>query len=187
MVSESVLSTMRYSDRSVWDYAGEQSLKGIPYPVRVYRSTTGMEPSGSSQAEASRELPAASTTEAITPWLGIWIARVHYAWGDAYDERFEFKRHAGELTGSASFLRYPRAIIQLRLDGDNLHFTTHSIESVGTSFKQLTHAYAVELRGQPPDDVLAFRLSSSGGHSSNPPIEFEARRVPAAASAPASS
>lgn len=118
--------------------------------------------------------------------VGGWQGPVRYPWGDRYDERFEFVRHAGELTGSATFLRYPRAITQLRVDGNNLHFQTHSIESVGASSKELTHAYAAELRGQPPDEVLAFRLLISGGHSSNPPIEFEARRVPAAASAPAS-
>ena len=112
--------------------------------------------------------------------VGRWQGSVRYAWGDRYDEQFEFKRHAGELTGSATFLRYPRAITRLRVDGRNLHFETHSVESVGDSSKELTHAYAAELRGQPPDEVLAFRLLTSGGHSSNPPIEFEARRVPAA-------
>ena len=110
-------------------------------------------------------------------FVGTWQGPVRYAWGDRYDERFDFKRHAGELTGSATFLRYPRAITHLRVDGRNLHFETHSIESVGSSSKELTHAYAAELRGQPPDEVLAFRLLISGGHSSNPPIEFEARRI----------
>ena len=119
-------------------------------------------------------------------FIGSWQGRVRYAWGDAYDERFEFQRHAGELTGSATFLRYPRAITRLQVDGRNLHFETHSIERVGDSSKELTHAYAAELRGQPPDEVLAFRLLISGGHSSNPPIEFEARRVPDGAAAPAS-
>ncbi|MFT3717174.1 toll/interleukin-1 receptor domain-containing protein [Pseudorhodoferax sp.] len=121
--------------------------------------------------------------DAAARFVGSWQGPVRYAWGDRYDERFEFQRHAGELTGSATFLGYPRAIGRLRVDGGNLHFETHSIERVGDSSKELTHAYAAELRGQPPDEVLAFRLEISGGHSSNPPIAFEARRVPDAAPA----
>ncbi|MBX3644392.1 MAG: toll/interleukin-1 receptor domain-containing protein [Rubrivivax sp.] len=140
----------------------------------------GAPPAGAASASA----PVAVDESAR--FAGLWQGSVRYAWGDRYDERFEFKRHAGELTGSATFLGYPRAITQLRVDGRNLHFETHSIESVDSSSKELTHAYAAELRGQPPDEVLAFRLLISGGHSSNPPIEFEARRVPQAASAPAS-
>ena len=135
---------------------------------------------------ASGAASAAVAVDETARFVGAWQGPVRYAWGDRYDERFEFKRHAGELTGSATFLRYPRAITQLRVDGRNLRFDTHSIESVGSSSKELTHAYSAELRGEPPDEVLAFRLLISGGHSSNPPIEFEARRVADAASAPAS-
>jgi hypothetical protein len=49
--------------------------------------------------------------------------------------------------------------------------------------RELTRTYSAELRGQPPDEVLAFRLLSSGGFSSEPPIEFEARRLQPADSA----
>ncbi len=118
--------------------------------------------------------------------IGAWVAPVRYRWGAQHDERFEFKRHAGELTGTAGFLGHARAIEQLRIDGLNLHFQTHSQSSMGTESRELTHAYAAELRGQPPDEVLSIRLQSSGGFSSEPPLEFEARRAPAAASAPAS-
>lgn len=109
--------------------------------------------------------------------LGTWSAPVRYAWGDSHVERFEFKRHAGELTGSASFLAYPRAIEKLRVDGNNLHFETRSNSSMGELTRELTRSYSAELRGQPPDEVLAFRMLSSGGFSSEKPIEFEARRV----------
>ena len=138
---------------------------------------------GTAPAVAAGSTPVAVDESAR--FVGTWQGPVRYAWGDHYDERFEFKRHAGELTGSATFLRYPRGITQLRIDGRNLRFETHSVESVGSSSKELTHAYAAELRGEPPDEVLVVRLQISGGHSSNPPIEFEARRAPQAASAPA--
>ena len=122
--------------------------------------------------------PAPATADASDRLVGAWHAEVRYDWGDRYRERFEFKHHAGALTGTASFLAHPRAIGGLRVDGMNLHFDTRSSESMGASTKEVTHTYSAELRGQPPDEVLAFRLQSSGGHSSHQPIEFDARRVP---------
>ena len=53
--------------------------------------------------------------------VGTWAAELRYGWGDRYTETFEFKRHAGALTGTASFLKYPRAIENLQLDGPDLH------------------------------------------------------------------
>ncbi len=119
--------------------------------------------------------------------LGRWQAEVRYDWGDRHVERFEFHRHAGELTGTASFLRVPRPIRQLRVDAaGNLHFETRTLESMGDASREKTHAYAAELRGQPPDERLLFRLQTSGGFQAHPPLSFEARRLPAqpAASAP---
>jgi hypothetical protein len=112
------------------------------------------------------------------------VAPVRYGWGAAHDERFEFKRHAGQLTGTAGYLGYPRAIDKLQIDGLNLHFQTQSQSSMGSETRTLTHAYSAELRGQPPNEVLAFRLQSSGGFGSDKPMEFEARRLPSAASVP---
>jgi hypothetical protein len=119
--------------------------------------------------------------------LGHWRAEVRYDWGDRHTERFEFKRHAGVITGTAGFLDYPRAIEKLQFDGTNLRFETHSQETMGDSTRELTHAYAAELRGKPPNDLLAFRLLTTGGFSSHKPVEFEARRSAPedAASAPA--
>jgi hypothetical protein len=65
----------------------------------------------------------------------------------------------------------------LRFDGNNLHFETRSQETMGSSTREVTRAYAAELRGQPPDEVLHFRMESRGGHTSLKPIEFEARRA----------
>ena len=115
--------------------------------------------------------------------LGSWSAAVRYEWGDRQTERFEFKRHAGELTGTASFLGYPRAIENLRLEGPNLRFETHSDETMGDSTKTVTHGYAAELRGAPPDEVLAIRMQTTGAHGSRKPLEFEARRAAPASAA----
>jgi hypothetical protein len=108
--------------------------------------------------------------------IGVWTAPVRYSWGASFEERFEFKRHAGQITGAAGYLGYPRAIEQLRITGPNIHFQVHSQSSIGNETRELTHAYAIELRGQPPDEVLAIRLQSSGGFRSEKPLEFEARR-----------
>ena len=118
--------------------------------------------------------------------IGIWTAPVRYSWGANFDERFEFKRHAGELTGTVSYLGYPRAIEKLQISGPNIHLQTRSSSSMSNETRESIHDYAIELRGQPPNEVLAIRLQSSGGFSSEKPLEFEARRAPAAASAAAS-
>ena len=108
------------------------------------------------------------------PWVGRWQAEVRYAWGDQQTEHFEFKHHAGQLTGTASFLGYPRAIDTLSIDGNNLHFETHTQQTMGNETREITHHYSVERRGQAPDERLALRLQTRGSFDSNPPLEFEA-------------
>jgi hypothetical protein len=120
--------------------------------------------------------PPAPPPDASERLIGVWTAPVRYSWGASFEERFEFKRHAGQITGAAGYLGYPRAIEQLRITGPNIHFQVHSQSSIGNETRELTHAYAIELRGQPPDEVLAIRLQSSGGFRSEKPLEFEARR-----------
>jgi hypothetical protein len=122
------------------------------------------------------------------PWarlLGSWQAEAKYSWGDKHAERFEFKRHAGQPTGTATFLSYPRAIEKLEFDGSNLRFETRTQQSMGNETRELTHRYSAELRGKPPDERLAMRMQTSGAFHGTPPLEFEARRV--APAVPASS
>lgn len=129
---------------------------------------------------------------AVTPppsdaLLGAWQAEVKYAWGDRHTERFEFKRHAGQITGTATFLAYPRAIENLVVDGTNLRFETRTMQSMSGESREVTHRYSAELRDPAsPQARLALRMHSTGGFENNPPLEFEARPllVPATASAP---
>lgn len=116
----------------------------------------------------------ALTAETTQQLLGVWDTTndVTYSWGDRYPERFEFKSFAGAITGTASFLKYPRGIENLVVDGRNISFATHSVESMNEQDRQLTHRYSAELDG----DVLHFRLQTTGGFTSAPPIEFDARR-----------
>ncbi len=121
-----------------------------------------------------RPAPAVDTSSLL---LGRWQAEVRYNWGDRASETFVFERHAGAITGTASFLRYPRGIEELQFDGTNLHFSTRTRQTMGSEERELKHAYSAELRGQPPQQVLVFRMLSSGGFGSYTPLSFEARRV----------
>ena len=164
-----------------WDADIERLVAsiGIAPPRRVWPWALGAALLGAALVAgwcAWRPAPA-PPPDASERLIGTWVAPVQYSWGARHDERFEFKRHAGQLTGTAGFLGYPRAIEKLQIDGMNVHFQTHSQSSMGSETRELTHAYALELRGQPPDEVLAIRLQSSGGFGSERPLEFEARRA----------
>jgi hypothetical protein len=136
---------------------------------------------GAASAAASSPAPlasAAATADASARLPGTWAADVRYPWGARHTERFEFKRHAGQITGTASFTAYPIGIENFRVDGNNLHFETRSQESVGDKTYDVVHRYSAELRGEPPDEVLAIRMHSTGGFGgSRKPLEFEARRA----------
>lgn len=119
--------------------------------------------------------------------VGSWRAEVSYSWGARHVERFEFKRHAGQLTGTASFLSVPRAIDKLEVDGPHLHFETHTQQSMGNETRELTHRYSAEFHGQPPDERLLLRLQTSGAFHGSLPLEFEARRLAAPPGASAAS
>jgi class 3 adenylate cyclase len=190
MVSEAIHSAIRGKVQAKWIETGEQSIKNMPYSLRTFRSfavgTTESMPvsedvapicsmSAISPSASLRPSPT-STPDTGDRLMGAWTGTVRYGWGASYEERIEFKRHAGQLTGTVSFLGFPRAIWRLQVDRLNVHFHSHSTSSIGSQFRELTHAYAAELRGHPPNETLAIRLQSSGGFSSEKPLEFEARR-----------
>lgn len=129
----------------------------------------------------------AATLCAWPPWkgtepgqrlIGSWAGDVKYPWGATYTERIDFERHAGAITGTATFLAYPRGIENLVVEGRNVRFETRSQESAASKTYDVTHHYGAELRGESPDEVLAVRMHSTGGFGgSSRPVEFEARRV----------
>ena len=119
-----------------------------------------------------------------TKLIGAWQAEVKTHWGRTYTERFEFKRHAGQLTGTATYLAYPRAIDKLEFDGLNLRFEIRTQQSMGNETREVTHRYSAELRGKAPDDLLAVQVQTRGAFDNNKPIEFVARRASGAVAAP---
>lgn len=106
---------------------------------------------------------------------GRWTATIRYDWGDTHPEVFEFEVAAGEVFGTASYLRTPRAIQDGRISGNRLSFITQSQEMLGggDAIRTVAHRYRGTLEG----DVIRFSLESSGGHSIHAPVHFEARRT----------
>ncbi|MGC3981297.1 MAG: toll/interleukin-1 receptor domain-containing protein [Steroidobacteraceae bacterium] len=136
----------------------------------VQRSDSVVAPVAPNPIDATAALTAATTEKLVGSWVS--TTDVRYAWGDRYPETLEFKLFAGSLTGTASFLKYPRGIEQFTVNGRNFSFVTHSVESMNNQDRQLTHSFSGELDG----DTLHLRLQISGGFTSNPPIEFDAIR-----------
>ncbi|CAD5374890.1 TIR domain-containing protein [Rubrivivax sp. A210] len=117
-------------------------------------------------------VPARAARPAIN---GRWQAEVDYDWpGAHYVERFEFSGEGDELSGSASFLRVPRGLLEGRLLPDGLSFITRTTETAGGAEVTATHRY----RGRLAGDEIRFVMQTEGGLSSHRPIEFIARRVP---------
>ncbi len=119
--------------------------------------------------------PAALTTSSMQPLLGAWetTSELNYGWGDRFKETFEFKLFAGQLTGTASYLEYPRGIENLTVNGHYLSFVTHTGISMNNEDRQLTHSYSAELDG----NTLRIRMQTTGGFTSAEPIEFAATRA----------
>ena len=110
---------------------------------------------------------------------GEWQAELNYDWPNArYTERFVFGGEAGELHGSATFLRVPRGLFEGSVDGKGLRFATRTDEVSGGTATPTVHRYRGTLTG----DEIRFTLQTEGGSSAHVPVEFVARRVAAAAS-----
>jgi hypothetical protein len=108
---------------------------------------------------------------------GTWRAEVRYDWGDRHQEQFVFERFAGRWRGTASFLGYPRPILNLEVRGRALHFETRSMVTMGSETREQTHRYAGELE----DDRLRLVLTTEGDFASHAPLRFTARRAEPAA------
>lgn len=103
---------------------------------------------------------------------GAWRAEVTYDWGDRYGEKFVFERFAGQWRGTASYLGYPRPMQALVVDGNAIHFETHTSVMMSGETRELTHRYAGELN----QDSLTLVLTTEGGFNPYQPVRFTARR-----------
>ena len=128
------------------------------------------------EGAAAPERAAANSARAAID--GEWQAEVNYDWPNArYTERFVFGGEAGELHGSASFLRVPRGVQEGSVDAAGLRFITRTDEVSGGTATPTVHRYRGTLAG----DEIRFVMQTEGGSSAHVPVEFVARRVAAAA------
>lgn len=110
---------------------------------------------------------------------GRWLAEINYGWSNArYLETFELQGEAQVLQGTATFLRVPRGIVQGRLEGDTLTFSTSSTELLGSESRETVHRYRLRLVG----DELQGTLQTEGGTAPAGPVAVLARRAGAASS-----
>ncbi len=106
---------------------------------------------------------------------GRWQAEVKYNWGSSQPEVINFRVDHGEVLGTASYLRVPRAISDGKLEGTELTFVTKSQAMVGEKTYEEKHLY----RGRVSGDTIEFELQTDSGYDARPPNIFTARRVPA--------
>jgi hypothetical protein len=102
---------------------------------------------------------------------GDWQANVTYDWGAKYTEQFSLMVDGGVVSGTASFLGVPRAIVTGTLANDQVTFETRTQEVVDSDSppRTVTHRY----RGRIAPESIAFTMTTQGG-SSDVPAEFVA-------------
>lgn len=167
--------------------AVSQVQQSPPAPVSPsVRPGIGAGASESTEAMAPAIRPSRRSTAASIPravaeptadLTGRWQADVKYAWGASHAEVFDLKVDGGDVFGTASYLRTPRAIIDGKLEGTKLTFTTKSQAMLGDKMQDLKHQY----RGRVSGDTIEFVLQTESGYDARSPETFTARRVAAAA------
>jgi hypothetical protein len=106
-------------------------------------------------------------------FVGKWEALVKYSWGDSHKEVFNFKVDQNELFGTASYVGGPRGILDGKIEGNKITFTTKSITALGGKTYEEKHNY----RGRLSGDAIEFMLQTDSGYDSRTPEEFTAKRV----------
>jgi hypothetical protein len=125
--------------------------------------------------------PVNTATVAPTPVIapanvgGKWTSTVKYAWGDTASEKFDFEVAGQELSGTASFLGYPRGIFDGKIDGNRVSFMTKSLTSVGDKTSEDKHYYKGTVEG----DAIQFTMLTDSSVESHVPVRFTATRTAA--------
>jgi TIR domain len=103
---------------------------------------------------------------------GVWSGTVKYDWGDSYAEKFNFDVAGHELSGTASFLQRDRGILDGRLEGDRVSFTTKSMVSINEKSYEDKHYYKGTVEG----GVIKFSMMTDSAAESHVPVYFTVRR-----------
>ena len=135
--------------------------------VVLYRLTRP--PAAGMNPEATAQTPAVATANVA----GTWTAPVKYAWGDTAAETFDFEVAGQELSGTASFLGYPRGIFDGKFEGERISFTTKSLTSVNDKTSEDKHYY----KGAVAGDTIQFTMLTDSSVESHVPVRFTAART----------
>jgi hypothetical protein len=117
-------------------------------------------------AEADKVQAAAASV------AGTWSGTVKYDWGDSHAEKFAFEVAGQELSGTASFLGYDRGIMDGKLEGNRISFTTKTITSINHRSYEDKHLYKGTVQGE----AIDFTMMTDSGAESHVPIRFTLRR-----------
>jgi hypothetical protein len=115
---------------------------------------------------------AAQVESAAASVRGKWSGTVKYDWGDSYAEAFDFEVTGGELSGTASFLQRDRGILDGKLDGNRVSFTTKSMVSIGDKSYEDKHYYKGTVEG----NAIRFSMMTDSAAESHVPVNFTVRR-----------
>jgi hypothetical protein len=115
---------------------------------------------------------AAQVEPAAASVRGKWSGTVKYDWGDSYAETFDFEVAGGELSGTASFLQRARGILDGKLEGNRVSFTTKSMVSIGEKSYEDKHYYKGTVEG----GAIKFSMMTDSGAESHVPVYFTVRR-----------
>jgi hypothetical protein len=128
---------------------------------------------GASPAAASPAHPSAAPANNPSAFAGRWRAEVKYSWGDSHAEVFNFKVDQNEVFGTASYVRAPRGILDGKIEGNRITFTTKSQTLLGDKTYEEKHQY----RGRLTGNTIEFILQTESGYDSRAPEMFTATRV----------
>ena len=103
---------------------------------------------------------------------GKWSGTVKYDWGDSYAETFDFEVAGQEVSGTASFLQRGRVILDGKIEGNRVSFTTKSMVSIGEKSYEDKHYYKGTVEG----NAIRFSLMTDSGAESHAPVYFTVRR-----------
>lgn len=117
------------------------------------------------------------STAEIADVSGRWTAPVKYDWGDSYTETFEFEIDSNELSGTASFLGVDRGIVDGRIDGSRVSFTTKTLSTISSDDKTYEdkHLY----KGIVDGNQIRFTMMTDSSMESHVPIHFTASKIKA--------
>jgi hypothetical protein len=115
----------------------------------------------------------AAPAKPVANFSGKWQAEVKYNWGAVHKETFNFKVDDQELFGTASYLRTPRGVVDGKIEGNKITFTTRSPTILGDRTYEEKHHY----RGRLTADGIEFLLQTDSGYDSRSPETFTAKRI----------